>query len=112
MPFLSPIPRSKPRKKRRGVRRGQPTPAEKTAIRDLVYEESGGRCEIRKHPQCLTGVLPSEGYITARWHLVHLQAKRVHGWDRSNLKGGCYFCHIEYLHNAGGKPCPPKVRPC
>lgn len=106
------IPRYKSvRKKRSKPRRGQPTPAEKTVIRDQVYEETGGRCEIRKHPQCRAGVLPKDGSVIERWHLVHLKAKRVHGWGRANLAGGCYNCHILYMHNAGGKPCPPKVRP-
>jgi hypothetical protein len=103
-----PIRRTPVRKVRPGTRRGQPTKAEKTSLHDQVYAESGGRCELRKHPLCLTGVLPEQGSLVERWHLVHLQAKRVHGWGRENLCGGCYFCHIEYLHNAGGKPCPAK----
>ncbi len=95
-------PRSKPR-------RGQPTKAEKTAIRNQVYAETGGRCEIAKHPKHIPGVLPSEGDEFHRWHLVHIKGKRVHGWGRENLCGGCYWCHIEYLHR-GGKPVPAKER--
>lgn len=104
-------PRSAPPKnKRAGTRRGEPTKAEKTVIRDRVYGETGGRCEIGKSPKHIAGVLPSEGDLRARWHLVHLKGKRVHGWARENLCGGCYNCHILCLHNAGGKPCPPKPK--
>lgn len=111
IPRRTPLKRGNPPKKKRSKpRRGQPTPAEKTAIRDRVYEESGGRCEIGKHPKHIPGVLPSEGDVIERWHLVHLKGKRVHGWGRENLKGGCYWCHIEYLHNAKGKPCPSKPK--
>jgi len=109
MPFLSSIPRE-PRKKRRGVRRGQPTKAEKTAIRDLVYEESGGRCELNLSSQCIRGVLPKDGVSPwDHWHLVHLKAKRVYGWNRENLCGGCHICHLIELHNP--KSVPAKVRP-
>lgn len=38
-----------------------------------------------------------------RAHLVHLQAKRVHGWGIENLHIGCYECHIIYMHNNGGR---------
>ena len=102
-----PIRRTAVKKKRTKPRRGQPTPAEKKALRDQVYAESGGRCEIHKHPLC-SGyrILPSEGNIFKRWHLVHLKAKRVHGWARENLCGGCWYCHLISLHNP--KPCPPK----
>jgi hypothetical protein len=107
----TPIRRTPVRKVRSGTRRGQPTKAEKETIHDQVYAETGGRCDIGKHPQHVSGVLPLTGSVFERWHLVHLKGKRVHGWGRDNLCGGCYWCHIEYLHNAGGKPCPPKVKP-
>ena len=106
----TPIKRStKPIKKSRSKpRRGQPTKAEKTAIRNKVYLESGGKCEIHKHPSCISGrVWPSEGDTPwDHWHLVHIKAKRVHGWDRSNLCGGCPACHLISLHNP--KSVPPK----
>ena len=106
-----PIARSRPKAKRAKPRRGQPTPAEKKAIRDQVYDETGGKCEINKHLSCVPGrVWPSEGSSTwDHWHLVHLKAKRVHGWDRENLCGGCPACHLIELHNP--KSVPPKERP-
>lgn len=95
-------PRSKPR-------RGQPTKAEKTAIRNAAYERAGGLCQIRKHARCSrNAVLPSEGDLFVRAHLVHLKAKRVHGWAPENLAIGCYWCHIESLHNP--KSVPAKER--
>lgn len=100
--------RSKPR-------RGQPTKAEKKALRDKAYADAGGRCQLRKHSKCSRDrVLPSEGDIFERAHLVHLKAKRVHGWAQENLCIGCYNCHIVYLHQNGGaeKIIPAKETPC
>lgn len=108
------IRRSPIRRKRSKPRRGQSTPEEKTAIRDLVYAETGGRCEIRKHPECIEGrVWPSNGETPwDHWHLVHIKAKRVHGWARENLCGGCPFCHLISMHveGGGGKIVPKKER--
>jgi hypothetical protein len=101
------IKRSPIRKVRSKPRRGQPSKAEKAAIREQVYMETGGRCEIGKHPKHISGVLPPTGNVFERWHLVHKKGKRVHGWGRENLMGGCYWCHAQWLH-VGGKPCPPK----
>jgi hypothetical protein len=100
------LPRSKPiNKVRKGTRRGQPTPAEKSAIRELVYEESCGRCQLHLSTKCSgPRVLPKGGSVLERWHLVHLKAKRVHGWGRENVCGGCYACHIEEMHGKGRKP--------
>lgn len=96
------------RKKRRKPRRGEPTPAEKEALRRQVFEESGGRCELNLLPTCLKGVLPWDGDLLERWHLVHIRARRRFGWSRDNLCGGCFKCHSA-SHNSGGKPCPPKA---
>ena len=105
-----PLKRTAVKKVRAKVRRGQPTKAEKSVIRARLYEETGGLCEIRKHPECIPGrVWPSEGDVMERWHLVHLKSKRVHGWARENLCGGCPFCHLIELHNP--KSVPPKPRP-
>lgn len=97
-------PRTKPR-------RGQPTNAEKGELREKRYEMAGGRCEIRKHSMCLWArILLREGSLFERAHLVHLKAKRVHGWPIDNLRIGCYWCHIQYLHNGGTeKIVPAKV---
>ena len=106
-----PIKRSAPpRKIRPGTRRGKPTKAEKGIIRLAVYERAGGRCELHVSQACISGVLPYNGSVLERWHLVHLHAKRRFGWGEDNLCGGCYWCHAA-SHNAGGKPCSPKVRP-
>lgn len=105
------LKRSPVRKVRTKPRRGQPTKEEKTAIRNQVYEESGGKCEIRKHPLCSGDrILPSVGDVFERWHLVHLKGKRVYGWGRDNLCGGCAYCHLISLHLEGGngKIVPPK----
>jgi hypothetical protein len=97
------LKRSPVKKKRAGTRRGRPTKAEKAAIREKVYAECGGKCEINKHPQCIPNrVWPFDGDVFERWHLVHLTGKRVHGWDRSNLCGGCPACHLISLHTEGG----------
>jgi hypothetical protein len=106
-----------PRRKRSRTRRGQPTAEEKEAERDRVYERCGGTCELRDEngkplsPKHLSGILPSQGSVFERWHLVHVKAKRRFGWresDGNTLKGGCYWCHAA-SHNAGGKPVPAKV---
>jgi hypothetical protein len=113
-PLFKRIPRSPIKKVRAKPRRGQPTKAEKAAIRSQVYVETGGLCEIQKHPQCVPErVWPSEGDVMERWHLVHLKGKRVHGWDRINLCGGCPYCHLISLHVEGGKGkiVPKKGRP-
>ncbi len=59
----SPLKRSAPPRKRRPgpPRRGQPTKAEKAAIRLQVYERCGGLCELNLMPGCLKGVLPFDG---------------------------------------------------
>lgn len=91
------------RSKRKTPRRGQPTKAEKTALRDERYDIAEGRCELRKHSKCSQDrVLPKEGSVFERAHLVHLKAKRVHGWGKDNLRLGCYFCHMIFLHANGG----------
>lgn len=101
------IQRSPIRKKRPGPpRRGQPTKAEKTAMREMIYQLSGGRCELNLDG-CNRSILPSEGSVFERWHLVHMRAKRRFGWPTSGpdrMRGGCYHCHIEMMHQKGIKP--------
>lgn len=109
----TPLKRSgPPRKKRPGTRRGQATPKEVEAVRDAVYERAVGRCELNLHPECIKGVLPKDGVTP--WdhaHAVHGKSKGAGGkWTMDNIRLGCWHCHLEWLH-AGGKPCPPKVRP-
>ena len=104
-----------PRKKRPGPpRRGQPSPAEKIAARDFIYELSGGQCELTfngvKADRCRRGILPPNGDVRERWHLVHDGAKRRFGWSTTGprrMRGGCYHCHIELMHQKGWKPDAP-----
>lgn len=73
---------------------------------------ASGHCEIQKHSKCSGRfALPLDGDIFQRAHLVHLHARRVHGWDIENLRIGCYWCHAVYMHNNGGceKIVPAKV---
>lgn len=106
--------RSPIRKVRSKPRRGQLTKKQKEVLRDYVYELTGGMCKLNKSPLCIRGVLPKEGYCPFdHWHLVHLGAKRRHGWGLDNLTGGCWHCHLVVLHSygkSGIKPCPPKER--
>jgi hypothetical protein len=103
------IPRRTPvRKKRPGVRRGQPSPAEKKVLREFIYELSAGRCELGLG--CCDGQpLPWDGSIFERWHLVHVKAKRRFGWPvegPDRMRGGCYQGHIVEMHEKGRKPVP------
>ena len=110
----TPLKRYTPvRKKRPGVRKGQPTNAKKETERNRVYERCGGQCELRDedgkplHPKHIFGVLPSKGSIFERWHLVHLHGKLRFGWTEAagnTLLGGCYWCHIVAMHQHGTKP--------
>ena len=107
------IPRNKPlrryappRKKRPGVRRGQPTNEEKSALRLAVYQRAGGKCELRLHKQCSgERVLPYEGEVLFRAHLVHLHSRGAGGkWTMENCKIGCAACHNGSMHTGGKKP--------
>lgn len=93
------------KKKRSKPRRGEPTREEKEAIRRQVYERSGGQCQLNLVPNCIKGVLPWDGSVTERWHLVHVHAKRRFGWEEktNKLLGGCFNCHIIGVHQRGLK---------
>ena len=75
----TPIKRSAPPRKKRPVppRRGHPTEEQKGVLRHLIYEMSGGRCELNR-PGCHTGPLPEFGELGVRWELVHRRAKSDH----------------------------------
>ena len=92
-----------PRKKRPGSpRRGQPTEEQKGILRHLIYEMSGGRCELNR-PGCHTGPLPEFGELGVRWELVHRRAKRRFGWPVDGpwrMVGGCHNCH-QWVHAHG-----------
>jgi hypothetical protein len=102
----TPLKRTPLRKRRPEARRGVPTPQDKESIRWQVYERSAGRCELSL-PGCSGRVLPFDGSIFDRWHLVHIHARRRFGWGLENLCGGCFWCHTR-SHNCGGKPVPKK----
>lgn len=109
----TPLKRSgPPRKKRPGVRRGQPTKDEKAIERERIYLRSGGLCELKDedgrplHADHLAGVLPRDGSIFERWHLVHFHSKRRFGWTEAagnRLLGGCHACHLLGAHQKGLK---------
>lgn len=102
------IRRSSIRKKRLKPRRGELTKAEKEQARSTIYELSDGRCELN-FPGCDRSVLPRDGSIFERWHLVHVHARRRFGWPTTGperMRGGCYSCHILQMHNKGVKPDP------
>ena len=101
------LKRSVPPKKRRSKpRRGQPTKDEKAAIRLAVYERARGRCELRLHKDCTRDrVLPWDGDVFERGHLVHLKSRGAGGgWDMANLMLGCPACHLGSMHSEGKKP--------
>lgn len=95
------------RKKRPTLRRGELTPEEKQAARVKVHGICGGKCELRLHEKCSRNrVLPLEGDLFERFHLVHDGAKRRFGWPTEGprrMRGGCYWCHIEAVHTKGMK---------
>lgn len=100
----TPLKRYTPVRKRRAKpRRGQPTTQEKGAIRERVYAACGGLCQLRIDKKRCSGdrVLPLDGDLFERWHLVHRHAKRRFGFDQGDaLRGGCYWCH-EWVHHKG-----------
>lgn len=89
-------------------RRGQPSSREKAKLRGYIYGLSEGRCELQLHSQCSgQRILPWNGPVTLRWHLVHIRAKRRFGWPIEGphrMRGGCYPCHIIAMHQQGLKP--------
>lgn len=105
--------RSAIRRVRPTLRRGELTSREKEAIRRQVYADCAGHCELNLSPECKRGFLPYEGDTPwDHWHLVHRRNKRMWGWGRDNLCGGCHVCHLVVLHSYGkdgNKPCPKKV---
>lgn len=85
------------------------TGPEKSKLREQVYLRAKGFCEVtdangKKFPGC-NGYTPWKS-----GHLVHVLGVGAGGSDtEENTWWGCQNCH-DRLHNAGGKPCPPKPR--
>ena len=94
-----------PRKRRSKPRRGQPTREEKSSLRLAVYERAGGRCEIRLHKDCSGDrILPYDGEVLFRAHLVHLKSRGAGGkWTMENCRLGCAPCHTGSMHTEGRK---------
>lgn len=102
-----PIKRYTPvRKKRATPRRGQPTAIFKQALRIAVRERANGTCQIRLHKQCWGNkVLPLDGDVFERGHLVHLKSVGSGGlWDMKNCIWGCPPCHLGSMHTEGKNP--------
>ena len=95
-----------PRKRRSKPRRGQPTKQEKAAIRLEVYTECSGRCQLRLHKQCSgERILPFDGEVFTRAHLVHKKARGTGGtWQKDNLTLSCPACHLGSVHTEGKNP--------
>ena len=96
-----------PIRPRKTLRKGEPSPAEKHAIRLAVRDRAHGVCELRLHPNCPgERPLPLEGGLYTRGHLVHLHGKRRFGFresEQQSLLWGCGWCHCISLHHYGEK---------
>ena len=85
--------RSPIRKRRASLRRGELTPAQKTAIRQRVFIEQFARCE-----DCGQPVIWESGYWESM-HLHHIRPRSLGGtWERSNLACLCVRCHEKRHH--------------
>lgn len=88
-------------KRRSTLRRHEPTAEQKYQARLVCYERAEGRCQICN--------LPTDWDFG---QLHHWKAKRRWGWMESSEQKHmwlCGICHSD-VHNAGGKPCPPKQK--
>lgn len=93
------------RKRRPGLRRGEPTPQEKEQLRQFVYDRAGGRCELHLLADCIQGILPWAGGVFERAHLAHMKSRGAGGkWTETNCKLSCWRCHLVGMHTKGLKP--------
>lgn len=96
--------RSPIRKARKAPRRGEPTKFEKERVRIMARKRAQGRCELDWHLHCCGGkVLPLEGGLRERGHLVHLRNKRMWGWGAENVCWGCAHGHADLMHTKGAQ---------
>lgn len=98
-----------PRRARRTLRKGEPSPAEKQAARVACCERAQGRCEMPFPHPCPRYVSLEQG------QLAHLKAKRRFGWMESEEQKHLWSCSTAHLlqHQYGWSgipPCPPKVK--
>ena len=69
---------------RKTLRKGEPSPAEKHAIRIAVRDRAHGVCEAQVSLDCSGGrILPLEGDLWRSGHLAHGRGKRRFGWRES-----------------------------
>ena len=94
--------------RRKTLRRGQLTPAEKEDERIRVYNRCHGDCELQLLNTCQGRHLPINGCSPwDHWHLVHLHSKRPAFWSEAQgnvLLGGCPACHLIGMLRMGLKP--------
>ena len=94
-------------KPRKTLRRGEPTPIEKAAIRTAVRDRAHGICEAQVHPECSgQRILPPDGDLWRRGHLAHGRGKARFGWRESVeqwLTWQCAKCHLISEHQQGVK---------
>ena len=82
-------------------RPGRLNPLDLRALREQVYAEQKGLCDVCQRP------VPLDGDVFHRIHLAHRRNRRMWGDGRDNVHGLCFECHIIDEHNP--KACPRKV---
>ena len=94
-------------RRRKTLRKGQPTPAEKQATRIAVRNRANGICEAQTDINCWhQGILPIDGDPWNRGHLAHGRGKARFGWRESEeqwLSWLCPACHLISEHQQGIK---------
>src|SRR5437879_411535 len=73
------------------------------ALREACYLRDSGLCEVCGRWS------PLHGDVMTRAHMAHRRGKRNNGDKLENVRILCPVHHA-HEHNAGGKPCPPKVK--
>lgn len=90
--------------------RSKPRPGR---LKGLDLEILRSACLYRDHGLCQACfVLVDDSYPDwheRKFHMAHIKAKRIGGDSLENVRTLCGACH-RAEHNAGGKPCPKKVR--
>jgi hypothetical protein len=106
MQRLKPLRKVKP-----GLRRGEPTPAEKEAARLTCYARAQGFCQMEKHhPRC-THYVPLNGNEFQRGQLAHLKAKRRFGWWESEETGQKWLWASPWCHGLSHQYGPSRTKP-
>lgn len=87
-------------KRRKTLRRGEPSKREKEAIRRIVFERDNYRC-----CECEARVIWESGYWESG-HLAHIKSRGAGGkWILDNLRTLCMRCHMAE-HNGGYRVVP------